>query len=330
MNKTSLHINLLEGSNANYFEALGKTFDTKVINDCFLYTMGNNRIKLTAYNILPEFEFLVVQSDYDQSIVIDRQANKKPDCFFINIVKQGKVIQNYNNEQQQMEADTPKGIFLYNGLFPLKSDFPAKHPLRSLAIKVSKNALMTMMPESIKIFDALFDHDEPRAYHTHISTEMDRILMDIFNHDDSEFGRKIMVTSKALELFNIFIQSLQSIANKDDFHGLHIDDYNRLMLIKEEIMKHVDTKLNIEELANKFAISVSKLQRDFKALFHSSVYQFYTHAKMDEAFRRLKTGQYSVMQVGYDLGYNSLSKFSQMFKKIKGINPKDVITLKLK
>ncbi|MCG8581409.1 MAG: helix-turn-helix domain-containing protein [Bacteroidales bacterium] len=46
---------------------------------------------------------------------------------------------------------------------------------------------------------------------------------------------------------------------------------------------------------------------------------------MDEAYRRLKTGQYSVTEVGYDMGYNSLSKFSEMFKKVKGINPKEVI-----
>ncbi|MBR8534094.1 helix-turn-helix transcriptional regulator [Carboxylicivirga sediminis] len=105
----------------------------------------------------------------------------------------------------------------------------------------------------------------------------------------------------------------------------HPYENNRLLLIKKEIETQIESKISIEELASQFAISVSKLQRDFKTLFNSSVYQFFTHAKMDEAYRRLKTGRYSVMEVGYDLGYSNLSKFSQMFKKIKGVSPKDVI-----
>jgi YesN/AraC family two-component response regulator len=31
------------------------------------------------------------------------------------------------------------------------------------------------------------------------------------------------------------------------------------------------------------------------------------------------------MEVGYDLGYQNLSKFSEMFKKVKGIPPSEVI-----
>jgi len=48
---------------------------------------------------------------------------------------------------------------------------------------------------------------------------------------------------------------------------------------------------------------------------------------MDEAFRRLRSGDFSDMEVGYDLGYQNLSKFSKMFKKVKGISPCEVIKL---
>ena len=52
---------------------------------------------------------------------------------------------------------------------------------------------------------------------------------------------------------------------------------------------------------------------------------FYNQARMDEAYRRLKSGRYSVSEVGYDMGYSSLSKFSSMFKKLKGILPNEVV-----
>ncbi len=100
-----------------------------------------------------------------------------------------------------------------------------------------------------------------------------------------------------------------------------------LMRIKKHLLDSLTDTINVEAIAEEFAISVSKLNRDFKALFDMTIYKFYTHAKMDEAYRRLQSGQYSVTEVGYDLGYNSLSKFSEMFKKVKGINPKEVVPL---
>ncbi len=47
--------------------------------------------------------------------------------------------------------------------------------------------------------------------------------------------------------------------------------------------------------------------------------------KMDEAYNRLKSGDFSVSEVAYDLGYENPSKFTQMFKKLKGFNPSEVI-----
>ena len=320
-----LAITIKEGGNENYFKALENFFNVKTDNNRFTYKKGASHITVNAYSIIPDFEFLVVQSNFNKAITVDRTPDGMPDYYHINIMKEGKAIQDYNNERQYMEAGTPKGIFLYNGLFPLKSNFPANHPLRSISLKISKKALQHIIPEAIDIFDSLFEDDEPKGYHAHLTTEMDRILTDLLSYDKSEFGRTLMVTSKALELFFILIHFVENLMVNNDFHGLHSDDYKRLMLIKEEIINNVETKISMDELAEKYAVSVSKLQRDFKTLFSSSVYQFYTHAKMDEAYRRLKTGQYTVMEVGYDLGYQSVSKFSAMFKKVKGVNPKDVI-----
>ena len=120
---------------------------------------------------------------------------------------------------------------------------------------------------------------------------------------------------------------MKKLVDKDELNGLHIDDYERLLKIKERLLMSFEQKISIEELANDFGVSLSKLKRDFKTLFDTSVYQFYTQAKMDEAYRRLKTGEFSVSEVGYDLGYQNISKFSQMFKKVKGINPKEVVAV---
>ena len=95
--------------------------------------------------------------------------------------------------------------------------------------------------------------------------------------------------------------------------------------VRKKIISNLETSYTIEELSKEFGVSPTKLKMDFKHLFGTTIYKFYNQARMDEAYRRLKSGQYSVSEVGYDLGYSSLSKFSSMFKKVHGILPNDVV-----
>jgi len=46
--------------------------------------------------------------------------------------------------------------------------------------------------------------------------------------------------------------------------------------------------------------------------------------RLEKAKEMLKTGNYSVKQVGYDIGFSNLSNFAKAFKKEFGILPKDI------
>ncbi|MBS2211985.1 helix-turn-helix transcriptional regulator [Carboxylicivirga mesophila] len=320
-----LKLRFEEGNVVNYINNYSAALNHPYENNRLEYIKQGNNVCLSFYEFTTDFEFLITNSTFSKDIMIERTPDKRPDLFHFTLVREGHVVQNFNDQQEFMEAGTTTGAFIYNGLFALNSYFPAHLTLRSITFKVSKEALKDKMPESLPVIDRLFEDDTPKSYHISLTTELERLIEELFVYDDIAFGRSLMVTGCALHIFTLLLSSLKSSADKEELHGLHIDDYNRLLLIKKEIETQIESKINIEDLASQFAISVSKLQRDFKALFNSSVYQFFTHAKMDEAYRRLKTGRYSVMEVGYDLGYSNLSKFSQMFKKIKGVSPKDVI-----
>ncbi|WP_158293215.1 helix-turn-helix transcriptional regulator [Tamlana fucoidanivorans] len=183
------------------------------------------------------------------------------------------------------------------------------------------------MPEAIELMDTLFGNGEAKAYHIGINSELDKMLDELFFYENSTFGRIPLVMARGLEILPVLMKTIKKQLDKDELNGLHIDDYKRLLEIKNYLLTHLEDKVNIEDVTNRFAISQSKLKRDFKTLYNTTVYAFYTQAKMDEAYLRLRSGQYSVTEVGYDLGYQNISKFSLMFKKIKGISPKEVIPL---
>ena len=208
----------------------------------------------------------------------------------------------------------------------IMDEFPANTPYKAISIKFHKASIENLIPDAVLMLSRMFPTDEGIAYHIATTIEVNQLITDILHYQKGIYGAPALIKARALEAFVITLKIMEQMTD-DELCGLHIDDYNRLMLIKKHLLNSLTENINVEAIANEFAISVSKLNRDFKALFDMTIYKFYTRAKMDEAYRRLQTGNYSVAEVGYDLGYSSLPKFSEMFKKVKGINPSDVIPL---
>ncbi|MBS2100499.1 helix-turn-helix domain-containing protein [Carboxylicivirga linearis] len=323
-NKT---LNIKEGGSDNYFNGLEKAFNVKRIGNRFDFREGKHHVSVINYKLFDDFEMMVHSLNVKDNWTLERIPDEQPDFYHFALISEGSLRQDFSNEEHLIEAGSNKGMFIYNGLFPLKTHFPNNTEYKSIVFKFSKTAFTKSIPDSLGILESLFEGNEAKAYHTSIPVALQKVIEDLFLYQQDKLTANILVTSKGLELFALLIKSVKKLLDDDELNGLHIDDYNRVLQIKDEIIKHVEGKINIEDIASQFAISVSKLQRDFKALYNCTVYNFFTQAKMDEAQRRLRSGQYSVTEVGYDLGYSSISKFSTMFKKMKGINPSDVIPI---
>lgn len=320
-------IEIKEGPARNYIEALHQRFGGQVTSDTYSINITTLALHLTSYEIFKGIELVVTEGIYNKTMEARRIPDDDPDYIHINVFKEGQLTQHYSSKQELVEAGTTKGVFAHNGMFPLVAEFPANRNFKSIGFKFRKEALMKLMPEAIDTYENLFGEHKPITYHTSLPKEIERMTDDIFYFRESEFGNRSLVMARGLEAFTALWIMAKNHVVADDLNGLHADDYKRLLSIKEKLLSSFEQKIVIEDIAIEYGISVSKLKRDFKTLYDCSIYQFYTHAKMDEAYRRLKSGDYSVMEVGYDLGYQNLSKFSSMFKKVKGISPKEVLKM---
>ncbi|MBS2211976.1 helix-turn-helix transcriptional regulator [Carboxylicivirga mesophila] len=328
MNKKSTYdILVKEGAVANYLDVLEEKFGGHRNENSYEVNSAGNRIKVSIYHLLPDFELLLLRSYVQKDLNVNRLPDERADYFHLTLIKEGQYDRHYVNNTQQADAGGATGLFLHNGLFKLNTSYPAHTDLHSVSVKFSKAAFETILPDAKGLLHSLFPDDEPKWYHTYVSPELQKLSEDVFYLEDASFGSKGLVMARGLELFVLLMSALSNQLKQDDLNGLHKDDYQRVIDIKNFVLTQLEGKINMEDIAQRFAISPSKLKRDFQTLYNCSVSQFYTHAKMDEAYRRLQSGNYSVTAVGYDLGYQNVSKFSTMFKKIKGISPKDVIPL---
>ena len=75
-------------------------------------------------------------------------------------------------------------------------------------------------------------------------------------------------------------------------------------------------------------MSTTKLKTKFKQVYGMKLYEFYNRNRLEKAKEMLKSGHYSVKQVGYDIGFSNLSNFAKAFKKEFGMLPKDMLGAK--
>lgn len=72
----------------------------------------------------------------------------------------------------------------------------------------------------------------------------------------------------------------------------------------------------------KLRISRTTLHRKLKAHTDQSATEFIRFVRLKKALKMLKTGQYTIDEISYSVGFNTPSYFSQSFKKQFGKSPK--------
>jgi AraC-like DNA-binding protein len=132
--------------------------------------------------------------------------------------------------------------------------------------------------------------------------------------DDLQYGR--IINLKILELL-LFIQEqdksgkfqsmICGITKKGDF--------------EQEVLGHYLQCKNTQELATNLNVSLSTFKRQFQKKFKCTPYIWITEQKLEKSVLLLKTTDYSVTDIGFICGFESLSTYMSLFHKKYGISP---------
>jgi len=87
------------------------------------------------------------------------------------------------------------------------------------------------------------------------------------------------------------------------------------------IERHYDEKLNIDDIATKFAISGRNFLRRFKKATANTPLEYLQRVKVEAAKRKLEVSGLNVSEVMYEVGYNDDKAFRTIFRKYTGLSP---------
>ncbi|MFC4995365.1 AraC family transcriptional regulator [Rubritalea tangerina] len=106
--------------------------------------------------------------------------------------------------------------------------------------------------------------------------------------------------------------------------GLPVPSQQRDMAtIVGAIYKNVDKEIKVIDVAEAAGVSVSSLERLFKANMNTTPKQFIIQAKISTACERLIGTNMSVKEVGASVGYSDHANFTRGFRKVMQMSPTD-------
>lgn len=99
----------------------------------------------------------------------------------------------------------------------------------------------------------------------------------------------------------------------------HADE--AVLTAQEYIENNFREKFTVDDLSRSTGVGRRTFERRFKQATSNTVVEYVQRVKIEAAKKQLESGRKTVNEVMYDVGYNDIKAFRDVFKKITGMSP---------
>lgn len=201
------------------------------------------------------------------------------------------------------------------------SDFPLGY-YEGLEIFIDVDVANKHVKGLIPDFDLieLYEHlERSKGYRLLRANEkIDHVIGEIYCVDDRI--KESYFKLKCLELL-LFV----SIASETKTESLSLSkkQVDIIESVKNDLTNDLESKITIEELAEKYGVSKTTLKNLFKEVYGKPIYKWRKEYRLDYACRLIEDGHLNISEISKKVGYSSPSKFSQAFKEYVGCTPSE-------
>jgi AraC family transcriptional activator of pyochelin receptor len=276
---------------------------------------------------LNDFIVLIEQSNASKTFV--QKCEIDGDAVGFAFYGSGNVELEIKHNQQTKYLTNTTGLaicFFGNQKVEFAHKIEPDKPLQSISIFSKLKNMHLLSPAEKEIFEEyLPDLLNPKEHFVkgpsfYMTLDMQLAVQKIFNTTYTGNTRLLFLKSQVNELLAHFYGLLMN-DQKTDFSET---DKNKLFQAKEIVTHNYSQPPSITQLSKMVGLNSNKLKKNFKELFGIPVFKYIQEERLNKAYELLQHSDKTVQEAAWDVGYESLSSFSNAFFKKFGTRPNEV------
>ncbi|WP_179346169.1 helix-turn-helix domain-containing protein [Winogradskyella ursingii] len=163
-------------------------------------------------------------------------------------------------------------------------------------------------------------------YNGHYSLGVSEALDEIKNCEQDGLMRSMFIESKVYEILTLHFQQYS-----DDLEGpegrkiLRRSTMDKIEKAATLVKNEMATTCSVNQLAKKVGLNQNTLQAGFQHMFNSSVNDYVRTKRIEKAKELIETTDLNITEITYNVGINSRSYFSKLFKEKYKLTPKQYL-----
>ncbi len=155
-----------------------------------------------------------------------------------------------------------------------------------------------------------------------ISPQLSFLLNDISECGFQDISKKAYLEAKIIELL---ITVLNDVSGDNNYKEVvPKDDYSSILKTEVYIKNNLKKSLTIPTLSHIAGLNTSKLKKEFKLVFGTTIFKYITELRMAKAKDLIANKGFTVSEASYEVGYKNPQHFTAAFKRKFGYLPRNI------
>lgn len=287
--------------------------------------------KITAVNFYNGLSLYTFHVTFEEDTVI---SLKKPANNFVRLVHclQGTVI----NSNQSLEKEAQIQNHEYFFISPRPGEvheitFLKGRETRIFYLEIERTRFRKFLPfrmsEVEPLFHSLFKEGnglEEKFYSGKFSLKVSDIIREVFECEEVGLPRIHFLRAKALEVLSYMLSRYRKEKGGGQ-ESLSNSDYKAVKRLTNHISENLKDLHTNPELAHMVGVNLNKLQNAFQTVYGQTLNEFIRDTRLSRALELILKGENSIGEIVEEIGLNSRSYFSKIFRNKYGVLPREML-----
>ncbi|OHX66388.1 helix-turn-helix transcriptional regulator [Flammeovirga pacifica] len=320
-------IEIQEGSVLHLMQQLKTTYGGEILEQSYQLNHPSFKAEIRYIRLTDGIEITINSFKFSEDHKIIFYGNEEGNrhlCFRFSY--QGDFLK---SDQFLKNGTTLKeGMAIFDTALTVELNVEKGQNHQWVGVRISKEILLSNFLKFEDYFGNVFDRDKVWIMFDNTPLEGHLLLKEMFEIKEKNNQpipvQNAFIIAKVSELIGIFYQRILN-RNISNDNYVHQQDLEALFKIKDQVIGSLEQPPSLEEIAQQYGFSVSKLRRDFEKVFGTTIHRFHQNYRLEQAKILLSAKNKTITEVSRICGYKSMAKFSYAFKNKFDVAPSEFI-----